>query len=366
MEINRTSDILRTHAYNNNKFPQNNSGNFLSSYNSKIISNSLAEAIGRSQVNFCANNSDINLDENDKSLISTMSKIFRVKEEVVPLIQKETAEFLKKYDKKSFSEFWDMFDSHASLIEMNEFAMRVGYRINLSNYEENVLRYMVQEYINAYDKSAYLANDYKFFKYTADHNPYLVVMKKNEVLDEDGVGKAFSELCKVAGELDYESVFDLFSPKSLKSLKPRIDDIFLSNIEDCSEESVDDIILDMCNYRGKSREEILYDYTSLFRPIMRNTIVMAQALHKNFDIKMSPEFVYYLNEKFIDRDPQDIFRATMDLACELADKYNLPIGSAKTIMDIMKKIESSGWNDNNLALYNEGIIELGKSAASET
>lgn len=366
MEINRTSDILRTHAYNNNKFPQNNSGNFLSSYNSKIISNSLAEAIGRSQVNFCANNSDINLDENDKSLIATMSKIFRVKEEDVPLIQKETVEFLKKYDKKSFSEFWDMFDRNTSMIEMFEFARKVGSRINLSGYEENVLRYIVQQYINACDKNAYLANDYKFFKYTADHNPYLVVMKKNEVLDEDGVGKAFSELCKLAGELDYESVFDLFSPDSLKSLKPQIDEILLSKIEDSSEESVDDIILDMYNYRGKSREEILYDYNSLFRPMMHNTIVIAASLHKEFDIKITPEFVYYLNDKYIDRDPQDICRATMNLASELADKYDLPIGSAKTIMDIIERAESNVFNDDNMALYNEGIIELGKSAASET
>ena len=322
---NKTHSSAVKNSINNNSLPQN----------------SLSELIGRTQVNFRGGKDRmIELTMSDKKFINVIGKIFKLSEEEVNSIEEYTKDFFKKYKMRSFSAMKsdDIFEFAN---EQGAWAETVSRKLNLSDYEALNLDTILTTHIQTGDVTKFCNHAGETildsFKYSTDYTPIRNVLEQNGV-EESAIEDIISVLSSYSKNNKCGSIFDLFK----KNNQTKADGTLTILLEDfgVSTDKISDILIDMHSLAGKNRKERIkgmniHAIEEKFNDGL-DTIVITGEIDKKFNTGITKELIELLEARKTDTFVHKDGKSLQEIAFYIADKYNLPKGADKEIINIIK------------------------------
>lgn len=285
------------------------------------------EVLGRSQINFTGGN--FQFSENDRKFLDSVASNLRLSKENKKLLEDITASYLEFNDQTSF----DYLEDDDKAEEQGEYCERIRTALNFSDNDLNIFTadfinrifyyYKDEEYKpieRKYDKDLEVV-DHIFEKYQVAENTKLAI---------------FDTMKMEAEAFGYDTVFDIFKSEN----EPQNSIAFQIMSKNFGESFACNVFLDFVEAASKDEEKrhAEVDKTKLQRMYndFQGDVAITRIIAENFgmdnDNVLEDIFTQIKKRRSEDKNISQI-------AFEIADKYNLPLGAEKTIEETIINLD---------------------------
>ena len=288
-----------------------------------------AEIIGRSQVSFAGKGFEFS--DDDKKFVDVLAYNLKMSDKKKKDLENTVAEFLISRDYDSLNKISG--ENDEKLEEQDAFLEKMDSVFNFNDYEINEVASVLAERIM--HKGKYKPLKRKFF---TDYGVVDTILSKHG-FDENSSEKVFKIMESEALINNYKSVFDIFKPENnpLQSITMAIMEINYGFDED----ELTNFYIDFSLAASKTDEERqkTVDGSKMIRKFVNDNIdyTIFDDIRDEYDLdyELEKEIMAELAKR---RDENKDIR---QISYELCEKYNLPKGAYKFILESIKR------NDDN-------------------
>lgn len=301
-----------------------------------------AEILGRSMVNFCGikNKPEYKLTESDNNFAECVGKIYRLNDDEVKSVKNVIGNFLNKNNFKKISDMQsdDIFEFANESAYLTE---KLSNMLNLSDFEDTTLTFLITAQINEGDISELCTRDGKTIvednKYTKDFTPIEGILNRADIDDFDTISGIHRHLAEIASKKDYDSIFEMFTPKNAGVGRSALDKFS----GELGKDKVIDIFLDFVELAPKSDEERI-EGLNIKKERERiedgvQVCAIAYNISKKFGIEVDERLLELLDSRKTDTELHKDGKSDIEVAYRISDEYNLPENSTDEILKIIEK-----------------------------
>lgn len=310
-------------------------GNFVQNTQNQQFDYSLAESIGRSQVNFTGQK-DKKYQQYDEMFIDTVAQNLRLSDEDKQRLTDDIDTFLKANNFKSL----EAIAGEKHIEEQDDFIAEVGDDICKSDFDFNILS-------STFQKRMFYEGEYEPIadKYEKDYEVVDHILDKYDI-DQELKGNIFDILKEQAGFIGGETVFDLFMPEN----KPQYimgvlrDQLHLNN--DLSVDLLIDFGL-MAQKDDEARREGIYPWkmTALMNEQAKDEAIACEIIDE-YDLEgdefyegdiedVDDEF----DDEFDDDDDDEEAKSTMNEIAEQLNRRRSGVSVEQISYELMEKYD---------------------------
>ena len=301
-----------------------------------------SEILGRSMVNFCGikNKPEYKLTESDNNFAECVGKIYRLNDDEVKSVKNVIGNFLNKNNFKKISDMQsdDIFEFANESAYLTE---KLSNMLNLSDFEDTTLTFLITAQINEGDISELCTRDGKTIvednKYTKDFTPIEGILNRADIDDFDTISGIHRHLAEIASKKDYDSIFEMFTPKNAGVGRSALDKFS----GELGKDKVIDIFLDFVELAPKSDEERI-EGLNIKKERERiedgvQVCAIAYNISKKFGIEVDERLLELLDSRKTDTELHKDGKSDIEVAYRISDEYNLPENSTDEILKIIEK-----------------------------
>ena len=337
----KNNEIFQTNRININRSLNKNGLNV-----NQIQKNTLEEAIGRSQVNFKGVTEHLyKMTNQDLKFIEIVSKIFKLNSVERKYIEDFTSKFLREEKLKSLYSMKGN-DPFEYANEIAYYSENISKRFDLSDYEMLDFDWLLALHIHTGDISKFRNKNgesvLETHKYATDYTPFASVLEKYGI-EDNATNVIFDFFGNIARFKNKDSLFDLFQKENFQLVYGNLKTLLKKHSGE-SNDKANNIIVDLYSMSAKGRKERLDGInTHAIKESIEDgvtTIVIAKSISDKFGIDITKELLEMLEMRQTNTQLHKNGKSLQEIGYRIADKYNLPKGADKNIIDIINKYDS--------------------------